>query len=525
LSLALLITATCPAADLSGQLKLGYIYLDDDGNRSVDRSTFNLYEGASLSLERFRYRFGDNWRLNANLRNLTLNNRNLSIGLDRPGLFGVSLDHHKYRRVYSFAGDHATKRDATGISAWFYPHEYVKLFASGSYMQKRGEQVPLFDVTSRPEPTSFDYAQTKLRGGVQFDYQGRSLRAEYRAVDYQDELNTARDQQRSLVQLRGYVPLPRLERVIVNGGFQHFESKYTDSDFTFSANTVWAGGLADLPHGFWLRYHFKFDRASSDSDLIATDNISNLGYVGYEIPGLLRASIGYQDHINDDFEDEIRGSSLFASGWLQPLPFLELKGEYGDRSEDIEDGERLLGEQDQMRHRYSLRLKNKDWGSLSLHGESLERENQQLGSEVDFDRYSADMLLLGSDRLRFDLPILKWIQLIHVSGGYSYAEGLYTNNTSEFEFVSHTVTGAIWLSVADKARLGHTLVYYRSEEDLDVESFRLRFEGEVELTAGFGLEAVYRVHNFDNLTRPVLPYDQYYTTNIVELNLTKSLSR
>ena len=317
------------AGGLDGTLKLGYVLVDDEGNRSVDHTAFNYYEGGSLSLEGLRYRFENGLRLRGDLRHLTLNNRNLSFGLDKAGLFGVSVSHHKYRRTYSYAGDKATKRHRTKGKLWVYPHRYLKLFAGGTYVQKQGDMLPLFDVLSTPAAETFDYSQLSFNGGLQANYLGRSLRAEYRRVNYKDELSSARDQQRQLIQVQAQLPLPRLEWVSVTGGFRHFESKYKDSDFTFSANTGWFSGLAQLPRGFTARYHFKFDRASSDSDFVATDNISNSFYLGYQRPGQLRLSAGYQTDVNDDFEDEIRGNAIYLSGWLQPLPYLELQGEYG----------------------------------------------------------------------------------------------------------------------------------------------------------------------------------------------------
>ncbi|MFH2054407.1 MAG: hypothetical protein ABIJ61_00485, partial [bacterium] len=329
-----LLFTTSMAQDLSGRLKLGYVIVDDEGNRSVDRSAFNYYEGGSFSLEGLRYRFDNGMRLRGDLQHLTMNNRNLSLGLDKAGLFGIAISHHKYRRIFSFEGDKATKRHRTGGKLWVQPHRYVKLFGGADYVQKQGDLLPFYDAATPPTTEIFDYSQLSLNGGVEANYLGRSLRAEYRTLNFKDELSAARDQQRQLMQVQAQLPLPRLEWVTVTGGFRHFESKYKDSDFTFSANTGWVSGLAQLPQGFSARYHFKFDRASSDSDLVATDNLSNAFYLGYEMPGRLRLSGGYQTDVNDDFEDEIKGSGVYLSGWGRPVPYIELQGEYGSRKEE-----------------------------------------------------------------------------------------------------------------------------------------------------------------------------------------------
>ncbi|MFH2055204.1 MAG: hypothetical protein ABIJ61_04545, partial [bacterium] len=161
----------------------------------------------------------------------------------------------------------------------------------------------------------------------------------------------------------------------------------------------------------------------------------------------------------------------------------------------------------------------------TLRGEGRERENAQLGSNVEFDRYGADLAMVGSEKTAMTCPLSgERVRLQSVVAGYSYTEGLYTNATSKFDFEDHTIHGAVTLLIAERLELGHQFVYYRSKRDLDVESFRLSFSGRIEISGGFGLEAIYRVYNFDDLAMLTSSYDQYYTANVVELNVTKDLS-
>ena len=133
--------------------------------------------------------------------------------------------------------------------------------------------------------------------------------------------------------------------------------------------------------------------------------------------------------------------------------------------------------------------------------------------------------MMGSDHTEFTCPLSgKTIRLQSIIAGYSFTEGLYTNSTDAFDFADHTVHGSVSLLMAERFELGHRFVYYRSQRDLDVESFRLTFSGRIEIANGFGVEAIYRIHNFDDLAMLTLPYDQYYTANIVEFNLTKNFS-
>jgi hypothetical protein len=71
-----------------------------------------------------------------------------------------------------------------------------------------------------------------------------------------------------------------------------------------------------------------------------------------------------------------------------------------------------------------------------------------------------------------------------------------------------------------KISAGFGFQYYRSKRDLDTESFQLRFKGGYSFHAHYRIEAVYNVHNFDDLRVT----DQYYTSNIVEINLIRKLA-
>lgn len=521
IGLFVLLTASMLAAG-QGDLKLGYIYLDEEGNRSVYHSSYNLYEGAALSLENFRHNFANGTRLSANLRNITVNNRNLSLGLRKSGMYGVTVHHDKYRRTYSFEGDRSTRRQRTGAEAWFYPHHYLKVFAGGDFVKKQGSQVSYFDDLETGAAVPVDYNQSSFHGGIQANYGGRMLRAEYRGTKYNDDTNPERDQERSNIRLNAFLPVPRCKRLILSGGFQHFENKHVESDNKFSANTAWFGALASLPSDFSVKYRFKFDRASSDSDLVATDNLTNAFYLSYAPTGVARLTAGYQYGINDDYEDEVKSNSLYFSAWLRPVPVLELEGEYGTRTEEVKDGARLIGDEDWNRHKFSVTIQDRDLGSFALSGESKKRENDQLGSETTFDRYSADLMAFSGDYPSFDLPLLGDCKLKSLSAGYAYATGNFENATQSFEFEDNVLYGAAKLQLAEKFTAGHRFTYHRSKADLDVESFRLLFSGELEIADGFSVEALYRVQNFDDYSVRN-PYDEYYTANIVEINIVKGL--
>ncbi|MCK4657573.1 MAG: hypothetical protein KAT85_11095 [candidate division Zixibacteria bacterium] len=506
----LLIASVAHSSSGSGDVALSYIFLDEEGNQSVNQSTFNDYEGAALSFENLRYRFTNGMNLRADFRNITLNNRNLKASLRRAGLFGVSLFHNKYRRLYDFEGGRFTKRHRTGGSIWVFPHRYVKLFGGGSFVDKSGSMTELFDATAPGTGLTTDYTQKHYNGGVQFNHMGRMLRAEIRASNYADDLNSSRDQDRLSFMATAAGPLPKYEEVSVFGGFRRFTAEYNASGSKITSNKGWGGATVALPENFALKYALVFDRSGSESDLVKTDNVSHALYASHVWPGLAQVTAGYIKDYNDDLSDEVQVSSYYFSGRVKPISELELRGEYGARSEEVKGGRRLIGDEDRQKYKFSVKYRCPRDATIAVKVDARIRENEQLGSKSEFVRPTVD---LSGDFWRFASFI----------GGYSYARGIYTNVDGGFEFRDHTIYADIVSRECHNFTAGFGGTYYRSKRDLDVEKSWLRFSLGYRFLEDYHVELEYNVHNFDDFVY-TSQFDEYYTANIVEIKIIKDLS-
>ena len=495
------------AGNGEGTVKVGYVLLDEEGNRSVEHSTFNQYEGLGLSFERFRYNFDNGLRLGADLKRITLNNRNLSLALEKSGLFGIRTYNNQYRRTYNFEGSTFTRRHRTGASAWFVPHKYFKVFGGGDYVGKSGRMSDWFDLNQPEVVEDVDFTQFSYNIGLRANHRGGMFQAEYRAADYRDDIDNSRDQKRSKIRLAALLPVPRYEWVLLSGGFQHFETKYDKTDYKISANTVWGGTTVKLPRNFTVSYKFYFDRTGSDSDLVATDNLSHAFFAGRVWPGLAGLTLGYQHDINDDAVDAVKADGMYFSGWLKPLKNLDFRAEHGFRKEEVDEGARLLGDEDRNYFKISGKYRYADYASFTARYDDKHRENDQLGSDIDFKRMALDA----------SLTLAGWGTL---AAGYAYANGEYENTEEMFEFADHLVHGDISTEEYYNVTAGFGVSYYRSKQDLDVESYNLRFTGAYRFMKTHRLEITYNVHNFDDF----LVMDNYYTANIVEVNLIKIMS-
>ncbi len=507
----------CPVTDSlaaggSGTFKLGYTYLDETGNESVAYRSFNEYEGVGLSFEGFKYRFDNGMRATADLRNVSLNNRNLRFGFDKTGLFGVRVTNSQYQRVYNFEGGDFTRRHQTGADAWYYPHQHMRLFAGVVNAGRSGRTQRLFEIlpaSGAAEPIVHDYSQLVFHGGVRLANRGSMLQVEYRGTSYNDDQDPLRDQTRSRIRVNALLPIPQYEHIVVHGGYQRFETEYDNTNFGIVSNTGWAGAAVKLPKGFQVKYNVTFNRAGSDSARVKTDNLANAVYASYTRPGFGGGTVGYQHDLNDDLTDEVRGTSVFVAGWAMPIERLNIRGEFGNRDEKVLSGSRLTGDEDRNRLRFSARYRLPELGTLQARFENMKRHNDQIGSEVDFQRFTVDAAVTAEGYGT-------------LTGGYAYSTGDYNNIDDDlrFEFQDHLIYGDVMAREYRHIRAGFGATYYRSKRDLDVESFTIRFSGDYGFLDAHHLLVVYHVHNFDDY----LAADKYYTANTVEVSLTKDIT-
>jgi hypothetical protein len=503
------------ASDYSGKLKLGYTILDEEGNFAVNQPTYNTYEGLGVSLNDFRYRFDDGTRLSANLQNVTLNNRNLRAGLTRTGRFGLSAYSNQYRRTYNFAGSEFTRRSQSGGDLWVEPSPYVRFFGGLGVTMKKGSFRELYEPDPLLSLGAVDYTNTRYHGGAQVKYQRASLTAEYRGSSFTDDLDDTYDRQSQRFKVSGSMPLRRWRNVWLNAGFQHFENRLKNLGDTLSANTVWGGGRIFLKDGISGRYSFIWDRATRTGDVTATDNVTHAVTLGKTWRGQAGLTVGYRNQANDDAFDEIKTNSFFASGWTSPGPKVTLRADFGTSSKDDVEATTLTGDQDLTRLGASITIRH-DYGRLRVKAENRAKNNDDIGSKVDFTRFGADGTLAEG---RYG----------EISASYSFVQGKYENAQGTFEFRDHIVSGEALTRAYQGAKVGFGGTYLRTLEGLDIERFSVSFLGRYTPPSQprYTIEVVYTAHNFDdfdNANMAVL-YNQYYTANIVEINLITELGR
>lgn len=521
----LTLAAAVPAAQYNGRVSAGYIYLDEEGNEGVFQPTYNLYEGAALSLEDLYYIFNNGVRLYGDFENVTLNNRNIVFGISKSRLFGASIRHNQYRRSYSFDGDIFTRRNSTRGEAWVYPHRLIKLFGGAGYVDKHGALIEKFTEPPLGNPlVNYDYDHIFYNAGVTVGTDSRFATFEFRGSDFsEDELDANKpdlgggawngsDRMSRRYRASAFGRVPRLDNLYLHGGFQRFEHEVKDFEDTLIANTGWAGARYFIAGGWSLRYNFIWDRARRTAsnvfvgDLTSTDNITHAGFVDKRFRNFAGVTAGYQYRINDDVRDEIEGNSFVVSGWVRPIDPLTLRAGYGTDVLEVQTGRTLLGDRDQTRYWISGKYRHR-YGIFQAKVENRLRDYDDIGTSADFLR-AATNLIVELDRYG------------RLSAAYAYYNGDYNNReNSNFAFEEHVLSGELLSAAYYGFRVGFGGMYYRTRLDQDIESFSLTFRAVYEFLEHYAVEAAYSAHNYDNFADLTGLYDQYYTANVARLNL------
>jgi hypothetical protein len=511
LALVILLTASTVfgATDYSGKIKAGYTYTDLEGNLGVNQGTFNLYDGATLSLQDFSALLDNGLRMNADLYNLTLDNRRLRFGVTKPGLMGVSFNHAAYRRVFDFDGNVESKRHLTDGRVWWQPHKAVRVFGDLGFNNLSGEVAPLYNTAENGLFNLVDYSNTRFGFGATYRQNRTTGTVEYRGSSFSDDESSLNDRTTRRIRATFATPVPRYEQVVVNAGFQNFRVAIEDRSDSLSANTAWGGAKWFIRNGFSLRYSFLFDRTHRTGDPVATDNLVHGIYAGKVWQGKAGLTAGYQRRFKDDLLVERTGNNWSVSAWARPWSFMTLDAGHGSDKLEVDEGQALTGKRERNGGWASAKFTHRgSWLRMKIAGRSTEYE--EIGTEAEYTRYATDTWI--------DLP--KWGQL---SAAYSFSDGEYENTSGQFDFDEHVVSGDITSREYWRTTLGFGGTYYRSRKDTDVESFSVRMLGRYAHPNGLGLEVVYSSHNYDNFADPHPIYTEYYTDNVVEINLIYTL--
>ena len=503
--------STAVASSYTGKLALGYVWLDETGDRSLNQPTLNLYEGMALSLRQFRWNATNGTYVFGDLKNITLNNRNARAGISRPGQYYLALHTRQYRRIYSADGSQNTQRSVNGGNAWIQPHRNIRLYGNYDLTHKRGSIVELYDLTV-PSIDPVDFKYNHYRAGVRLSKKQSSLELDFRGASYDDQDDSATtDFTTTRYRISGRTPIPRQDRLWLNAGYAYYKREREQGN-ELTSSIGWGGLRYNFPGGWAARYSFFWDRSRATTEPVATDNIINSFSAEKTWARKGGLSAGYRYYINDDVWHAYKGNGFFAAGWLRPTPAWNFRADFGTTSMDDQQQNTLTGNADNTRVNVSAAY-YATFGKLRAKYENRSRKQDDVGSTIDFNRLGADLTLKNK----------RYGRLI---ASYTYTKGDYTNAESTFHFNDHLLDGQIETASWKGLEVLFGGSYLRSQKDLDTERFSIRAGGRFSFKR-YGIEVMYTSHNFDDFNAANTPglYTEFYTANIVQVNLITDLGR
>lgn len=508
-ALLLVLAGVTFAADGSASLKLGYTFISDTGSLGVNQETYNTYEGPGLSLQDFRYAFANGVTLGADLRNVTLNNRNLRAHLAKPGRFSVSLSNSQYRRMYTFDGSAFTRRRQTGLQASYQPSRYFKFFGGYSLNDKHGESAMILDHTLDTVITSTDYRQTSYNIGGQVGDRYGVVRIDYRHSLFDDRLGTNADRRTDRLSVSFSSSIPRFKRVFVAGGYTYRKDTALVWQSSLRTNELWGALKANFSGGVLAEYRVIYDMTKHIGFRRETDNTTHTFAVGKNWGGVGGIQAGYEQHIADNFSSKTSSNGYIGNAWYRPTRNWSFSARISSRDKDVSEGVTLTGTESTMRNKFVATYSDTAWGHIGVTWLSRDRTSDDLNSEVRYRSLAPDLTIATKKYGRLE-------------ASYSYTTGKFENMSDivGYEFLDHLLTGTIYLPTWRNLSVDVGGTYYRSKRGQDIEKSRLNFGASYAMRNGYHFEVRYNVFNYDNF----LVNNSYYTGNIVEMNIIKDFS-
>jgi len=509
IALILVMLTSTFANEGSGDVKIGYIFTDEDGNLSVNQESYNLYKGFGFSLNNFNYITDNGLNFNANLNNITLNNRNLYFSASKSGLFKLSVKNNQYRRFYDANGVYFTRRQTTGVQANIIPSKNLKIFGGFNTVNKHGGNYDILRPLADTVYSSTDYNHTSFNIGGQGFCPYGNLRIEYRKFNFNDNLKAVNDRTADIFNISAFSTVPRYRWITLAGGYHYRQDKMDATAVELTTNEAWGAAKIYFPHRITADYRILFARTKHETSLNETDNWVNTFTLSKTWTRYGGLRVGYENRYVDDlYAHTVTNGALF-SGWYKYQNRLYLKGKLTYRNKDLKTGTTLTGDEDYTKYLFSATYKEAPWGDLTARVDSRIKKNDDINSEADYTSLSSTLNLHRKGYGRFTVT-------------YSYYLGKYYNYSDKvsYEFADHVVTGTISPVSYKKVTVIFGGTYYRSRRDQDIEKYNLSFTGIYSFPYGHDLEVKYNVFNYDDY----LLNNNYYTGNFVEVNLIKHLS-
>jgi hypothetical protein len=370
---------------LSGQAKLGYVFIDDDGRMSTTQEIFNVHSGLTLQNLNLRGFFTKNSSFELNLSNINQDNRSLFFSLMKPGLFSLTSRFNQSRFVFDEEGDVKSERTFSSISGYFQPAKFLKLRTDLSHQSKEGDRRTYYDSLGIGGG-EYDQLFWSAGFGGQLKFGKRFLDFEYRLRALDDKRNNLRDREGSRIRTSLNSPLP--QNIFLSLHYLHDENKLKESGLELKSDLFKSSLIYHPARQINLSTKFMFQRTENQSTEITSDVLKGSGEISYRFYEGYRLNLGYEhekrkdDAEGDAAEAKITVNSYLVGGYAQFIPELSLRARYVFQDRRDEDAVSLTGSYEDEKILVELKSKPVKRLNLRLRYEDKRRDNPDISSSV-----------------------------------------------------------------------------------------------------------------------------------------------
>jgi hypothetical protein len=500
-TLLMLVAATPRASTLSGTVRMGGVFVDEDGDRSAVQETYDLEEGFALSRIQLTGTFDPRSTWMLDLRDLNLRSRAGNLAYRVPGRFKLTAGYDQNRYVFDPGRGITSERRDWRAGAQFTPNRWLALSGDFNHQSREGDRLayPLGTASVLGSRYDDQFVSGQLAADVRVDRRGGGV--SFRMTDYSDALNAAADRQGRVVAARLYAPMPFYDRWnnLFRGSYGTRE--LTDGGLEYKLSSFQYTGILQPRDAFELRYALDASRVDDAALDLQTDRLQNdVDATWFHRYGRVSAGYGYET--NDDDRTLTTYHSWRAGTTFRPDRRVTARVDYAGRVKKDQEELTLLKDVEASRIRAKLEVRPVE--RLTLGGDFTKRERELPDIGVSVDGTVTGALV------RYEVP--GWAA---VSADYSHAVDEYVDRLAGFDTQSDIVTARLEVGRIPNLTVASGFTYLDIGKDLDIEKSMVFVEGALKIADRYHLGVKYNCYNYDDY----ILIDRYYTANVVRVDL------
>lgn len=489
------------ANTLSGTVRVGGIFLDEEGDRFAMPETYDVYDGFVVSRIHLAGTRDPRSSFLLDLQDINLDSRTGRFWYQVPRRFRLTGAYDQSRHVFDADRGVTAERRDWRIGARFIPGSLLSFSGDVGYVTREGERLSFPAGTESALGDRYDHALLTTQLGMDVQSGRRGGGISLRTSNFSDERNEAADRTGQVVSARFYAPMPFWERWnnVLRASYGRRELQTGDLEHTLMTLRYTAIMRPREPWEF--KYGFDASRLEDDALDNRTDRVINDFDASWlHRWGRLHAGYGYE--INDDDRTLTSYHSWRAGASLRPDPRVTARVDYDGRIKRDEEELTLLKDMEASRVRAKLEVRPLE--PLTVGGDFARREREFPDIDV-----SAEGTTFGAFG-RWDVQ--GWGA---VSADYDHSDDEYDNRLAPFETRSHIVVGRVETSRIPRLTLAGGVTWLDIRGDLQIEKSMVFVEGLLRLADRYHLNVKYNVYNYDDYVL----IDRYYTANVVRVDL------